>query len=166
MKSSGRPGTSRLGTTSPGTPLRSAAVPNTRCLQNFLAPAGQSTTLFKHLAGTRKRPSAPCCCRQCDSNAFWTARRTPGDASKRLVVSTAVVLKGRPGLVASRHDVSGRPHNSIFSNAKVYYLVWNSLVVAIGDDENGVGGLSRPRLDVLADELDLNVALRRNNLTC
>ncbi len=103
--------TQRLEATNPGTTLRTATVPNTRRLE-ALPGAHRSS---KRFAGTRKGPKASSWCRQGAWKAFWTARWVPGSACRRLALGTAVVLKGVPGLVASRRYISGRPHDFIFS---------------------------------------------------
>ena len=51
MKSRGRLETSRLEATSPGTPLRTAAVPNTRRLEALPSAHRAVQNAFKHLAG-------------------------------------------------------------------------------------------------------------------
>ena len=73
----------------PGTPLMTAAVPNTGRLE---APPGTHRAVqkaFKHLAGTSagKKPW----------KAFWTARWAPGSASSRVVLGTSPSSRECPG---------------------------------------------------------------------
>ena len=89
--------------------------------------AAQNT--FQAPWGTR--PKAPAWGRQSAWKVFRAARGVLGSASSRLVLGTAAVLKGVPGLVASRRCVSSRSNDFIVGRR--HYTMWAKMH---GSDRN------------------------------